>query len=185
MTQPLSVFWVYARAVFDPRGRSDRVGFFATACIAALFANGMTSFAGPIDLTEPSVGVAFIYGVALWMFAVPHMRRLHDLGLSGWYFWVALPLTFMWSAVASFGMIALASSLGADAFTALDTGQPLYLALVCLIFAPPLAASLWLCGKRGLDRANRYGPAPGTYGLSEPEYGFQGAYQASSTEPAR
>jgi uncharacterized membrane protein YhaH (DUF805 family) len=157
------------RGVLDPRGRADRFGYFVTMTVAAVFGQGLMLSTGPLDLVTLNVVQSSIYAFVLWIYAVPNMRRLHDLGYSGWLFWAALPSTFIWSVVAFFCVAGVINVFGGDVFSALQTGRPLYWVLFAVIMSPLFAASMWLCCKKSVATSNMYGARPVQFGMSWPE----------------
>lgn len=157
------------RGLADPRGRACRFGFLLTMVTAAVFGHGMMLFAGPLDLDNPSAVLIAAYALVVWVNAVPHKLRLHDLGLSGWWFWAAIPVTLIWSSLVFFAFFGVIEAFGGDVFVLLETGKPLYWVLFAVMLAPPMAGGLWLCLAKGEAEGNRYGMAPGRFGLSWPE----------------
>lgn len=157
------------RGVADPRGRADRFGYFITMAVSAVFGQGLMIGAGPLDLSSLHPVQVSIYAVVMWLYAVPNIRRLHDLGYSGWWFWAALPVTFIWSMVAFFLVAAIISMVGGDVFSLLETGRPMYWVLFVVMMCPIFAGAVWLCGGQGTKDPNVYGPLPVRFGLSWPE----------------
>lgn len=157
------------RGLFDPRGRTDRFGYLLTVIIGALAGHGFALFAGPLEPTTASPPVWLGYGIAFWLFCVPNVRRLHDIGHSGWWFWAAIPATLIWSVIVSVATVAAISAFGGEVLDLLQSGQPVYYVMMALVAAPVLAAGFWLCGARGMPVETIYGPVPMRFGLSSPK----------------
>lgn len=156
------------RGLFDPRGRADRFGYLLTMTTGALAGHALALFAGPLEPDASGPMVWAVYLVVLWLCAVPNIRRLHDIGHSGWWFWAAIPATLIWSVVVSVATVAIISFFGGEVLGMLQSGQPAYVAMMVVVAAPVLAAGFWLCGARGMASETIYGPMPVRYGLSSP-----------------
>ena len=119
------------------RGRSSRAEFWW--CVAALFlANALLML---VAWALPSAGslVSSCFALAIMIpYAAMLVRRLHDIGWSGW--WVA-------------GVFSL--SLAASAMAAYEA-----LAWMPLVSAAGFLALLALCALPGQKGPNRYGPVP-------------------------
>lgn len=156
------------QGLFDPRGRTDRFGYLLTMTMSAIAGQGIAQLAGPLQPETAGPLVWLAYGLALWLFAVPNIRRLHDVGHSGWWFWAAIPATLIWSVLVSVATVATISTFGGEVLDLLQNGQPVYYAMMALVSAPVLVGGFWLCGARGMETGTIYGPVPVRYGLSSP-----------------
>jgi uncharacterized membrane protein YhaH (DUF805 family)/uncharacterized membrane protein YphA (DoxX/SURF4 family) len=131
-----------ARASFNtlfvsPGGRTSR-GHFAAALIPLVLATLWYAVKGPaIDYAPWGVLVLLYPAVVL------HVRRLHDMGRSGW--WVLLPAGLT---VVAMGIWANRVSLGPQ----LDANVPLAAGVVFLGFA------IWGCIGGGQAESNAFGP---------------------------
>jgi uncharacterized membrane protein YhaH (DUF805 family) len=141
-------FW---RTLFDPRGRRSRAGFWAYAGLS-IVAFLVCSFVGDIlGLMLPSLSMVVFLLTLLAMFVgslINAIRRLHDLGHSGWWMALFAPVQLL---------LALAAFGGSD-----SGGSPIN-GLQALI---GLALLIWLGGFAGQPDANRFGEPPLT--RSEP-----------------
>jgi uncharacterized membrane protein YhaH (DUF805 family) len=138
-----------ATVLFDPRGRMGRSEFLisASAVLALEAARAM------LEPSAPATVLVFLKTVALWMGMVALVKRLHDLGRSGWLALAGAAALCIWSAV--LGIVAVAV-LGT---TALDIGSVVLAALVGLIAMPAIGAALWLHLAPGDPDANRFAAA--------------------------
>lgn len=89
-------------SLFSPRGRLGRMQYFlqSIAIIGALFVV-IVGIVAVLLATEDVVGsdglfvlgiaaIVLVYAVAAVLMAFLSVKRLHDLNLSGWFFWVGL-----------------------------------------------------------------------------------------------
>jgi uncharacterized membrane protein YhaH (DUF805 family)/uncharacterized membrane protein YphA (DoxX/SURF4 family) len=120
-----------------PNGRTSR-GHFVAALIPLALAVLWYVYKGPA-IDYASWGVL----VLLYPAAVLHVRRLHDMGRTGWLMLIPAALT-----VVAMGIWAERITLG----TQLDVVVPLTALLVFLGFA------LWGCLARGQAETNTFGP---------------------------
>ena len=103
----------------------------------------------------------------VWLATTVVIKRLHDVGMSGWRMLWAFLSVLAWAVVLA---AALLIGLG-DA--AMDTGAIGYNLTLAGTVLPIFLATLWLHFKRGERGANRYGPEPAGWGFSHPaEAGF-------------
>jgi uncharacterized membrane protein YhaH (DUF805 family)/uncharacterized membrane protein YphA (DoxX/SURF4 family) len=121
----------------QPNGRTSRGHFLAALLPLALVVLWYANKGPAIDYA--SWGVL----VLLYPAAVLHVRRLHDMGRTGWLILLPAVLT-----VVAMGIWAHRISLGAQ----LDVAVPLVALVVFIGFA------LWSCIERGQAETNTFGP---------------------------
>ena len=137
-----------ASLLLDPRGRIGRRDLLLCASIML----GIE-----ILIMLPSIEmIAFpAKGLALWIVMAAIIKRLHDLGKSGWWFPAGLGGLCMFTALLAMGFMVTA---GSDAFVPGTAG---YTALMGLIMLPAIGMMLGLHLIHGDMAANRYGaPTP-------------------------
>jgi uncharacterized membrane protein YhaH (DUF805 family) len=131
----------------DPRGRMSRQDLLVAATFMTVLDFGLGSLAeGP--------ALYAIKVVAYWIVAVGVVKRLHDIGHSGWWLAGGLSIICMWSAVIglSVGLI-----VGVEA---LQPGSPIYVGMLAVLLLPALGMTLWLHLAPGEPGMNRHGPEP-------------------------
>lgn len=152
------------RHLITPRGRCDRRALLAVTVgmLAAQFLSAVVVSIAGGDVT----GNAFLAlnGLFLWVGAVALLKRLHDIGYSGWR---VGPAILFWLVGAMVIVLALQFVVGHAAFTAaLATYPALHLALAALLSLPPFGGLLWLQASAGDVGSNRFGPVPGAFGFA-------------------
>jgi uncharacterized membrane protein YhaH (DUF805 family) len=132
--------------VFSPRGRSNRVGFWISVV-------GIVSLLRLVEAAQPNRG-SWPHTVAIavlilvqWISIATSIKRLHDLGRSGW--WVSINLV----------MIGLALSRGMAA-ERLPSLRGLFLFLHSIETIATLGFVLWLGCAKGHPRSERVRPSP-------------------------
>ncbi len=128
-------------AVFTGRARRKEYWwfFFFNLLFSTLLSIGSAKLTGTNWL-------GFIYGLAMFLpQAAVTVRRLHDIGLSGWWF-APVPVLF-WSVIGYIAVLRVQP----------DSAKYLWLALIA--FAPGLALLIAMA-RDGGPNANRYGPSP-------------------------
>jgi uncharacterized membrane protein YhaH (DUF805 family) len=121
----------------QPSGRTSR-GHFLAALLPLALAVLWYAYKGPATDYAPWGVLVLLYPAV-----VLHVRRLHDMGRTGWL--MLLPAVL---AVAAMGIWAQRISLGAQ----LDVAVPLVALVVFVGFA------LWGCIARGQTETNTFGP---------------------------
>jgi uncharacterized membrane protein YhaH (DUF805 family) len=164
MTIRLDTVATLGRHLVDPRGRCDRRALFGVTVgmlVAQFLAAVLFSLAGG-DVTGRTflaINLAF-----LWVGCVTLVKRLHDIGYSGWRIG---PAILFWLIGAAVIVQVLAFGIGLDQFEATLAAYPvLYALLVVVISLPPFGGLLWLQASPGDAGANRFGPVPGLHGFS-------------------
>jgi uncharacterized membrane protein YhaH (DUF805 family) len=158
-------FRYWLRLLVDPRGRIGRFGLLVSASLMLAveamliimtpdLASGLPPYLWPLKALE------------LWVGAAALIKRLHDVGRSGWWVLGGMAGICIWSAVVALVFVFV---IGAEAFQPGSTG---YAMLLGILMLPALGATLWLHLAPGDPFTNQYG-AP----ASEP---FRGAGKAQS-----
>jgi len=134
-----------AMLVLDPRGRIGRRDLL----LAASAVLGIE-----LLLIAPSNEMIALLAksFALWIGSAAIIKRLHDMGRSGWWLPASIGGLCMWTALLALGLMLLA---GSDAFI---PGKAGYVALSGLIMLPVIGLSLWLHLTEGDTASNRFGP---------------------------
>lgn len=151
---------VLGRQLIDPRGRCNRQGLLALTVVAlAVQAIGGTilamqghSLEGPLALTL-NAPIFYIGFVAL-------LKRLHDMGRTGWWTLVALVGWIVWAFAVTFAAVA---AFGPQAIATESIG---FWIVFAMIVVPAFGGLLYLHAAPGEPAANRYGDVPGTTGFS-------------------
>lgn len=148
--------------LFDPRGRCNRKGLLVVAIVLLVLQVGLGAmfYGAGIDFSSPAIGVLKL--VFFWLALAAASKRLHDLGLSGW--WVAKSFAIMlaWTTALA---LALMLTFGDRAMREGETGFWILLAGNML---PVLVLTLWLHFARGMSGANPFGDEPSGLGFSHP-----------------
>lgn len=162
MTQPRLIRkaaeWV--AHLCDPRGRCDRKGLALVALVLlpAQVVFGIAIVAAGLSWHHPAVVAGKL--VFLWIAIVAGVKRLHDLGLRGWWMLVGFVGYLVWSVVVGIAAIAL---FGPGAVVPGSFALSLVVALNALAM---LGALLYLHFAKGQSGPNRYGPPPGPLGFA-------------------
>lgn len=149
-----------ALELVDPRGRCNRKGLLIVACIllALELLAGLAMAAGLVPLGSPAAWM--LKAAFVWMAIAGAVRRLHDVGMSGWRILCAIVALSVWCFVFT---TAAAIALGPEN---LVPGTAGFLAVFGALMAPVLMLALWLHVAPGDPRPNRYGPVPDGLGFS-------------------
>lgn len=146
--------------IFDPRGRASRTGLIAVAVVLvgaqAGMALGTTATGGDV----PPGAAIVANGAFLWLGYVAVSKRLHDLGYGAGSLLIGIAAVMLGAIAVAFSIMLTA---GEDA---LLPGAAGYLAVAAAVFAPVIAATLWLHCAPGEKRTNRFGREPGGHGFS-------------------
>jgi uncharacterized membrane protein YhaH (DUF805 family) len=137
----------FASLLADPRGRASRQDMLAAAAVMTALDFGLGSLAeGP--------ALYAVKAAAYWIVAVGVIKRLHDIGHSGWWLAGGLSAMCMWSAV-----VGLTVGLAAG-IEALQPGSLIYVGMLAVLLLPALGMTLWLHLAPGQPGVNRHGPEP-------------------------
>ncbi|MCH9809027.1 MAG: DUF805 domain-containing protein [Alphaproteobacteria bacterium] len=149
--------------VANPRGRCNRKALLGIA-LALLSIQALAVLVhwlsqSPIVHTAATV----VELGCLWIATSAAIKRLHDLGRTGWWVPGFLLALFVWTLLVSFGSFL---TMG-DAVT--QIGSPQFIIHVCVVMVPPVAATIWLHFAPGNPGRNKYGPEPDETGLASPQ----------------
>jgi uncharacterized membrane protein YhaH (DUF805 family) len=152
------------RHLIDPRGRCDRRAMFYSS--VGLLA--VTVLLGAVfGLVGANLNGALFLGLNLvltWVFIAISIKRLHDLGRSGW--WIVGAFAF-WMIASVVVVMALSLAVGPSRFSAALASSPmLYGALVVALSAAPFGGLLWVQAAAGDAKTNRFGRVPGAFGFA-------------------
>jgi uncharacterized membrane protein YhaH (DUF805 family) len=166
MSPLLSTAAGVGRQLIDPRGRCNRQGFLALAIVLlALQTVGGTVLVlagAPLD-----GGLALALNAPLfWIGFMAVLKRLHDIGRSGWWVPVAITGWFIGCVVIS----AIAGVVvGPDRLAlAVEERTLVFWIVFAATTIPAFGGLLWLHASPGEMVANRYGAVPGVLGFSLP-----------------
>jgi uncharacterized membrane protein YhaH (DUF805 family) len=164
MTIRLDTVATVGRHLLDPRGRCDRRALFSVTVgmLAIQFLTAIVfSLAGGDVNGSTFLAINCVY---LWVGGAALLKRLHDIGYSGWRIG---PAILFWLIGATVIVQVLAFSFGHATFEATLAAYPvLYALLVIVISLPPFGGLLWLQASAGETGTNRFGPVPGPFGFS-------------------
>lgn len=136
------------------RGRCNRAGFaaFAVAVVGVQIAIGLVLMALGL---RPDGPVGILLNLPFFWFAFTALvRRLHDMGYSGWWVVGAIVLALVWSIV-----IGIGSAFVLDPRHLLPPHAEFF-ALVAAVLLPQLAMLIWVHVAPSEPHANRHGPVP-------------------------
>ncbi len=91
---------------------------------------------------------------AYWIGGVGVIKRLHDVGRSGWWLLGGAAAVCIWAAVIGLG---IGFTVGLES---LQPGTLGYIALLAAVMLPALGMTLWLHLTSGEVGINRFGPEP-------------------------
>lgn len=146
--------------IFDPRGRCNRKGFLILAF--AMLGAQLAVIGAFLAMDEHSEGWAAGLANAFffWLVTAAVSKRLHDIGLSGWWILKAALIILLWATLFIAGLMVI---LPAASFEPGGTG---FLLGVGGTTIPVFLAILWLHCALGNAGANRYGPEPSGLGFA-------------------
>jgi uncharacterized membrane protein YhaH (DUF805 family) len=152
------------KGLIDPRGRTNRYGLFLCLTLAGVCTHGMMKLLGSPAPDTP-LGMLML-ALAVWLHGVPCVRRLHDMGKSGWWFLPSSALLLGIGAALIFGLTPLFMMWGIEITTAPIPSIGAY-ALVGIGALPLFMGAFWISAQKGQCDENRYGVIPHHYGVSE------------------
>jgi uncharacterized membrane protein YhaH (DUF805 family) len=152
-----------ATLMIDPRGRCNRqamtvltVAFVIIQLASMVLANAIGG----------DIGVALFWTInapILVVGLVAVVKRLHDIGLSGWWAPAAATLWIVAAFIAALVMVLIA---GPDRMTkAVEEGGALYWLVFSFVFVPAFGGFIWLHSTPGTAGSNDFGPLPGNDGF--------------------
>lgn len=151
---------VVGRQLVDPRGRCNRQGLLALTVVAlALQAVGgsMLAFAG--KALDGALAMS-LNAPIFWVGAMAVLKRLHDIGRTGWWVLASSAAWIVWAFVATFAAVAI---FGQGAIAEGSLGFWIVFAMIVL---PAFGGLLFLHAAPGDTAVNRYGEVPGPTGFS-------------------
>ncbi|MGD9783967.1 MAG: DUF805 domain-containing protein [Hyphomicrobiaceae bacterium] len=160
-------------ALLHYRGRCSRTGFIVLGALllAVQFVAGALMLAAGL---KPDGPASVVLSVPLfWLAFTALVRRLHDVGHTGWWVVGAIVASMVWTIV-----MGLCSGLVLDPRT-LTPEHIQFWSLVAIVLAPPMSMLLWIHAAPGMTTANRHGPPPEGYGFVTTYPGFVGAAAAA------
>lgn len=164
MTLNPDVVMDIGRQLLDPRGRCNRQGFLALAIVLlALQTLGglvLVLTGAPLD-----GGLAMALNMPLfWVGSMALLKRLHDIGKSGW--WVPAAITF-WVVGCFVVVLAATAIVGAERMgIALAEKSLVFWLVFAATTIPAFGGLLWLHAAPGEATANIYGDLPGRLGFA-------------------
>jgi uncharacterized membrane protein YhaH (DUF805 family) len=114
---------LYLREIADPRGRCNRKAFLTIALAFLAIQFGCAGLLWLADIEMSQEGTILLNAPILWIGTTVCLKRLHDVGLRGWW----LPGAFaIWFTIALVFATIVSMVLGADA---MEQGQPAFYAV--------------------------------------------------------
>jgi uncharacterized membrane protein YhaH (DUF805 family) len=148
--------------IVDPRGRCNRKAYLyiAVTFLVLQFGAGVLLQAAGFDV---SLDAALLWSAPIiWIGTAICVKRLHDVGLRGWW----IPGAFAIWAVSVVVVTMIATGIAGE--DAMKPGQPVFLAVLVIAMLPMFGALLWLHTAPSDPNENIFGPVPGKTGLSMP-----------------
>lgn len=146
-------------ALFHYRGRCSRTGFIVFGAILL----GIQISIGVVLMAlgrSPDGPLGLILNLPLfWLAFTALVRRLHDIGHSGWWVVGAIFVSVVWTISAGLG-----AGLVLDP-NALTPEHAQFYLLVVVVLLPPMSMVVWVHAKPGFAGTNRHGPVPEGFGF--------------------
>jgi uncharacterized membrane protein YhaH (DUF805 family) len=136
-----------AALLLDPRGRISRQDLLVAATFMLTIDLGLGSLTGGYALYA-------LKTVAYWIGGVGIIKRLHDVGRTGWWLLWGASGMCIWAAILGFGLALIGG------FEALLPGSPGYIVLLAALMIPAIGMTLWLHLTPGELEMNCYGASP-------------------------
>jgi uncharacterized membrane protein YhaH (DUF805 family) len=138
--------------LFDPRGRMGRAHLLAAAAVMLAIEIGLVA----VTQSDGALPLQFwpLKALAFWIGGAAIIKRLHDVGLSGWWFLGGVAGFCMWAAVLGVGVVITGG------FESLMPGGLGYLMVLAALMVPALGVTLWLHFAEGEPGMNRFGAPP-------------------------
>lgn len=150
------------RQLADPRGRCNTNTFLRIALTFLALQSGVAALMWQLNVEVSGICTLLMNAPILWIGTTCSIKRLHDVGRSGWY----LPGAFAVWFVTAFLVAMIAAIVLGEA--ALDEGQPVFYAMFAAVTLPAFGALIWLHTAKSTPHANVYGPIASGNGLSMP-----------------
>ncbi len=135
------------KLLFDPRGRASRQDLLVAAGVMLAVDMLMAANATGVALYALKI-------LAYWIGCVGIVKRLHDVGRSGWWLAGGAAALCIWAAVLGLG---LGFTFGLEQ---LRPGNIAYIVMLALLILPALGVTLWLHLAEGEKGMNRFGAEP-------------------------
>ncbi len=150
--------------IADPRGRCNRkallgvaLALLAIQAVAVLVQSFVENAALHLLASAVEIG-------CLWIATSAAIKRLHDLGYSGWWVPGSVLALFVWMLIASFvSYLLLGESVAV-------VGSPEFMVYAAAVMVWPLVATIWMHFAKGIEGPNIYGPEPDESGISFPKH---------------
>jgi uncharacterized membrane protein YhaH (DUF805 family) len=154
--------WPFLLEISDPRGRCNRKAFLTIALAFLAIQFGVAALLWLFGIETSTTVTLLLNAPILWIGSTVCLKRLHDVGLRGWW----LPGSFaIWLFVAMLVSMVVSIVLGE---AALQPGEPAFYVVFAMITLPAFGALLWLHTAPSVEITNQFGPVPGMSGLSMP-----------------
>lgn len=150
------------RMLADPRGRCDRKAFLHIALAFLAAQTGIAALLWSLGVEVDQTATLLMNAPVLWIGTTVCIKRLHDVGRRGWWLPGAVAV---WLIAAVVVVMLVAIVLGPEAMA---EGEPAFLAMFALVSLPAFGALIWLHMAASVPHANRFGPVPTGFGLSQP-----------------
>ncbi len=135
----------------DPRGRIGRFGLLVSATLM-LAVEALLLILTPEQADGLPVYLWPLKAFELWVGLAAMIKRLHDVGRSGWWVLGGMAGICIWSAVVA---VVFVFVLGGQAF---QPGSAGYVMLLGILMLPALGLAFWLHLAPGDPFPNHYGP---------------------------
>lgn len=151
---------VLGRQLIDPRGRCNRQGLLVLTVIALT----IQTVAGVVLALngQPLHGklALALNAPIFWVGAMAVLKRLHDMGRTGWWVPAMTTAWIVWAFIATFVAVA---AFGPQAVAEGSMGFWIVFAMIVL---PAFGGLLYLHAAPGETGTNKYGEVPGPTGFS-------------------
>lgn len=151
---------VLGRQLIDPRGRCNRQGLLVLTVVALTIQTvagvGLAMNGQPL---HGKLALA-LNAPIFWIGAMAVLKRLHDMGRTGWWVPAMTAAWIAWAFVATFIAVAL---FGPQSVSEGSVGFWIVFAMIVL---PAFGGLLYLHAAAGEPTANKYGEVPGPTGFS-------------------
>jgi uncharacterized membrane protein YhaH (DUF805 family) len=162
----------------DPRGRLGRFGLLISAT-AMLGIEAFLLLLVPDQTEGLPVYLWPLKSAEFWIGTVAMIKRLHDIGKSGWWIAIGMGGFCMWSAIVA---ILIVFVLGGQAFQAGSAG---YVMLLGILMLPALGVAFWLHLVPGDPLPNRFGvPVLGAPADEDPSRADPAKSDPAKSDPA-
>ena len=151
------------RQLSSPRGRCNRQAFLHVAVAFIVLQVGCTALLSAFGAQPSGTALFLLNAPILWVGTVVSIKRLHDIGYSGW---LMLAAFVGWLSASFLFALLTALILGPAVLAPGSLGYALVFASIVL---PAFGGLLWLHTSAGQPVANAFGPVPERFGLSTPE----------------